>query len=251
MASDFTLFSWFVFYYSFILLIEQLTFIAYILIMQASPWIIYFVFKNPGSAILQEHDYLSYRLWRLGSSYIPSFNTYLVLLYGRGFTPVLLFSMEFNFCFQLVYQNVLILDECSALVNLPHYFRYKLNVAIIFKIYLFGCFYQFFNGVDDFIIFSLATIFYASHYIFYLASIIFLLWLWTVLFFLLRISLRRPMVLFAASLIILTSWWIVAPFFIYVINLGHCLTLHNFTCISEAMFWWSCVRARGAEMHPR
>ena len=41
------------------------------------------------------------------------------------------------------YQTVFILDECSGLINLTHQLHYKLNVALIFKLYPFICFVSF------------------------------------------------------------------------------------------------------------
>ena len=52
-----------------------------------------------------------------------------------GFTSMILFFKVLHFCFQLVYQTVFILDECYGLVNLPHQFHSKLNMALIFKLY--------------------------------------------------------------------------------------------------------------------
>ena len=69
-------------------------------------------------------------------------------------------------CFQLVYQTVFILDQGSILFNLPYKFHFKLNVALIFKLYPISCFYQSLNGISDFIQVSLATIFYAVSIIF-------------------------------------------------------------------------------------
>ena len=77
-----------------------------------------------------------------------------------GFILMLLFFKVLQFCFHLVYQTVFLLDECSGLVNLPHQFHYKLNMALILKLYLFSFFSQFFNGMADLIQVSLATIFY-------------------------------------------------------------------------------------------
>ena len=91
---------------------------------------------------------------------------------------------------------------------------------------------HFFNVSAAFIRVSLATIFYAPCPIFCWASISFLLCLSNILFFSFGISLRLPMVFCAASLIILISFLIEAYFCIYVINLGHCLTLRASFCVS-------------------
>ena len=120
----------------------------------------------------------------------------------RSFTHMIIFLKVLHFCFQLVYQTLFILDECSSLVNLPHQFQSTLNVYLIFKLYLFSWFPQFLNGMAGFIQVSLAIIFYAYHPIFFWYSIRFLFWLSTILLFSLRGYLRRPVVFFAASLII-------------------------------------------------
>ena len=140
----------------------------------------------------------------------------------------MILSFKFlHFCFQLVCHPVFILDKCSGLVKLPHQFHSKLNVALIFKPYLFIWFFRCFNVMADFIQVSLATIFYVSCPIFWWGSIIFCLFLSTIFFFSLRRSLRSPVVLFAASLIILISILIDKYFCIYDINLWHILTVCN------------------------
>ena len=55
----------------FILLIEKLTFVASIILMQGVPWIIFYVFLKQGFAFVQEHDSLPYQSWQLISSYLP------------------------------------------------------------------------------------------------------------------------------------------------------------------------------------
>ena len=145
---------------------------------------------------------------------------------------MLLFFKVLNFFPQLVYQTVFLLADCSGLVNLPHQFHFKLNMALILRLYLFSYFSQLFNGMAAFIQVSLATIFYAPCPIFCWDSISFLLCLSNILFFSFGISLRLPMVFCAASLIILISFLIEAYFCIYVINLGHCLTLRASFCVS-------------------
>ena len=78
-----------------------------------------------------------------------------------SFTSLLLFFKVLRFSFQLVYQNVFILDECSGLVNFPHQFHCNPNAALILKLYLFSCSSCFFNFMDHSIQGSWANIFYA------------------------------------------------------------------------------------------
>ena len=79
----------------------------------------------------------------------------------EGFTSMLIFFKVLNFCFQLFYQTIFLLDEWSRLFNLPHQFHSKLNVALILRLHLFSCFPQFSNGMDDFLQVSLETVFNA------------------------------------------------------------------------------------------
>ena len=91
--------------------------------------------------------------------------------------------------------------------------------------------------MDDFIQFSLATIFYAVSVIFlprvFWDSISFVVYLSNILFFLLSRSLIWAIVFCAASLIIFISHRIGAFLGVSVINIGHCLTLHNDFCGSQ------------------
>ena len=86
---------------------------------------------------------MPYNLFQLSLLSLPFCNQYLIFLCNIGFNLMILFFKVLYFCFQLVYKSVLILDECSSLIILPHQPHYKINVAIIFKIYLFTWFYQF------------------------------------------------------------------------------------------------------------
>ena len=88
-------------------------------------------------------------------------NLYLHEIHIVGFTSMIIFFKILQFCFQLVYQTVFLLDECSGFVNLPHQLHYKINVAFILKIYLYICFSPLFNGMAACIQVSLASIFYA------------------------------------------------------------------------------------------
>ena len=129
-----------------------------------------------------------------------------------GFKLMPLFLKVLHLCFQLVYQTFFLLDECSGLINMSHQFHYKLNVVLIFKLYLFRHFSHFFNGMSTFTHVSLTTIFYVSFPIFCWTPIIFVLYLSTLFFLSLWISLRWSMVFFAISLIILISSLIKAYF---------------------------------------
>ena len=129
---------------------------------------------------------------------------------GPGFSP------------QLVYQTIFILDELFGLIKFQHQLHSKLNVALILKLYIFRCFYQFSNGMADLVQVSLATNFLAFYLIFCRDSIRFLLCLSTILFFPLRWYLIWTMVFCAFSLIILISRWIEA-YFLYFYNKSRAL----------------------------
>ena len=79
---------------------------------------------------------------------------------------MILFFKVLYFCLLLVYQYVFLLNECSGIFNFTHQLHSKVNVALIFKLYLFSFFSQFFNGMDAFTQVILATVFYAVSIIF-------------------------------------------------------------------------------------
>ena len=145
---------------------------------------------------------------------------------------MIIFFKVLHFCFQLVYENIFILDECTGLANLSHQFNYKFNVVLIFKLYFFRFFFQFFNGMADFIQIVFATSFYAvsviylPHILFW-ASISLILYLSTILFLSMRIFSIWLLVFCEYFPIIWISRCIKASFCIFGINLGHSLTLHN------------------------
>ena len=183
------------------------------------------------------------KLWQPRSLSITSCNPYIEFLGNSGFTLMLLFFKVLQFCFQVVYQTVSPLDDCSGLVNFLHQLQYKLNVALILKLYLLRCFSWFLNDMADFIQVSLATIFHPIFVLFLfhilLKLISFLFYLSTILLLLLRISLTLLMIFRSASLTILISCWIEACFWISAMNLEHCLTLHNaFFCFP--IYFYEC-----------
>ena len=53
-----------------------------------------------------------------------------------GLNSNVFFFEVLKFCFQLVYQNFYLLDDCSGLFNWPQQFQSKLNVDLIIKLYL-------------------------------------------------------------------------------------------------------------------
>ena len=132
----------------------------------------------------------------------------------EGFTSMLILFKVLNFCFLLVYQNFSLLDDFSVLVNFPHQFYYKLNMAFIYKLYLFSCFSQF--SIVWLISSKLVWKPYFMQYpyfsfpIFCWASIRFLLYLSTVLFVSVGRSWILSMVFCEAYLIIFISRWIEA-----------------------------------------
>ena len=205
----------------------MLLYVASIIFIQGVPWTILYVFLKQGSVFLQDNYSLPYQILQLISSYLSSCSPYIALLCNIWFISMLLLFRVMPF-FQLVYQTVFILDEWSGLVKFLHQLHSKFNVTL----HLFSWFYQFSYGMAFFIWVNLATIFYASCPIFCWYSISLLFFLSTILFFLLRKSLRCPIVFCAAYLIIFISRWIEAYFCIREINIGYCLTLHNTFCIS-------------------
>ena len=80
MADDFSACYCFVLFSSFVLLIENLTFVASIISMQGIAIIILSAFLKQGYVFIQEHDYLTYQIWKLRYSYLSSYNPYIELL---------------------------------------------------------------------------------------------------------------------------------------------------------------------------
>ena len=141
---------------------------------------------------------------------------------------ILLFKV-LKSCFQLVYQTVFILDECSVPVNFPQQFHYNINVALIVKIYLFSWLLHFFNCMDDFIQVGLETIFYKVSVI-YLPHIFLgfnylpLLPLNYLVTFIDDIfNMFNDFICRLSYHINITLNWRI--YFIYEINIWHCLTL--------------------------
>ena len=155
------------------------------------------------------------------------------------------FFKVLNFCFPLVYKIVFLLDNFSVLVNIPHQFHSKLNVALVLKFYLFSWFSQSFNDMDNFTEVSLETIFYAVSVIFlphvFWDPISFLFYISTILFFLLRLSLRWSMVFCAASIIILITCWI--EDFLYLCDKSRALFNSSQWLLCCSIYWCACNKA--------
>ena len=143
--------------------------------MQGLLWTLLSIFLKQGSTFFQENYSLPYQLCQLFSSSIPSCNVHISLVCNSGlhFNASILQSP--SLFFRLFYHTAFILDCWYGLINLPHQLYYKLNVALIFKLYLFIWFSQFFKDIDAFIQFSLAIICHAYFLIFFWSSIISLL----------------------------------------------------------------------------